>query len=114
MKHNVRDSFALLFQLEKLANERQSIYTEAIERWPSTEPGRVRHAGFSAKLTALFPSLFGDYGELRSGLELVAEWDLELVPESHPARAAVVVRQKVEAATAAMYQHRPGHRIGNV
>jgi hypothetical protein len=50
----------LLFQAEKLQEERAALYREAIERWPSTEPGRVRHAGFSAKLTAFFPSLFGE------------------------------------------------------
>jgi hypothetical protein len=114
MKENVRQSFALFFKSEKLQHERVAIYAEAVDRWPATEPGRVRHAGLKQSITGWFPSLFGDHGELRCGLELAAEWDPDLVAESHPARVAVAARQKDEAALAAMYRFQPGYKIGNV
>jgi chromosome segregation ATPase len=111
MKENVRQSFALFFKLEKLQQERAAIYTEAVDRWPSTEPGRARHAGLKQTITGWFPSLFGDYGELRAALELAGEWDLELVPDSHPARDAVIARANQAIAPA---YFRPGIKIGNV
>jgi hypothetical protein len=112
MKGNIRQSFALLFQLEKLQDERAAIYKTAVDRWPATEPGRVRHAGFPKTMTAWFPSLFDGYGqgELRAALELAAEWHPDLVPESHPARVAVAARTNE---TPAAY-FRAGINIGNV